>query len=179
MLSATEDVRPLIEACLHPDLARVMIGHVRADIETATPAQVAEQVMGLAVRDREEGDRQLVEQLRAGLGREEGAAAGPGEVLEALNRRSVAVLLACPDLAGSGVKCPTCGWLGREESTCPIDGSVTDRSDDLLEMMVVAALDQAAGVRLFDPVEVRGHGCAAALLRFDPGPGPGEGGVSP
>ena len=69
------------------------------------------------------------------------------------------------------LKCPSCGWLGLEATVCPIDGTSVDRYDDLLEVMVEGALDQAAGVRLIDREEVRSRGCVAALLRFDPGLG--------
>jgi hypothetical protein len=169
VVSTTEEVRPLIEESLHPEVARVLVGRITAEIETAHPDELAEPVMKLAVRDREQADRDLVEQLGTGLGGGVGAVAGTDQVLEALNLRSVGTLLACPDLAGVAVVCPSCGWLGLEAATCPIDGASTDRYDDLLEAMVESALDQAAGARLLDREEVRRDGCAAALLRFDPG----------
>jgi hypothetical protein len=87
-------------------------------------------------------------------------------VLEALNLRSVAVLAACPDLAGSARSCPACGWLGVEGANCPVDGSRTTRRDDVLEAAVESALDQGAAVRLLDGDLVRSNGCATALLRF-------------
>jgi peptide chain release factor subunit 1 len=166
VLAATEDVGPLVEGSLHADLARALAGRVRADIETARPADLDDQVMELAVRDREEGDGDLMERLGAGLAQGDGATAGREQVLDALNLRSVDVLLACRGLAGAAVACPTCGWLGAEGATCPIDGSATDAYDDLLEAMVETSLDQAAGVRLLDREVIRAHDCVAALLRF-------------
>ena len=166
VLAATEDVGPLVEDSLHADLARAVAGLIKAEIETARPADLDDQIMQLAIRDREEGDSDLLERLGAGLAQGDGAAAGREQVLDALNLRSVDVLLACRDLAGAAVVCPTCGWLGAEGAACPIDGSATDAYDDVLEAMVEASLDQAAGVRLLDRDEIRAHDCAAALLRF-------------
>jgi peptide subunit release factor 1 (eRF1) len=171
VVSATEEVGPLVEESLHPELARVLRGRITADIEAARPDEIAGRVMELAVLDREQTDRDLIDQLGAGLGNQEGAVAGTQQVLEALNQRAVGVLLACPDLSGAAAVCPSCGWLGLEAGVCPIDGSWMEMYDDQLEAMVEAALDQAAGVRLLDRQEVRSHGCAAALLRFDPGLG--------
>jgi peptide subunit release factor 1 (eRF1) len=171
VVSATEEVKRLVQYSLHPQLERVLAGWITADIESARPGEVAAQVMELAVRDREQADGDLIEQLGTGLGNGEGAVAGTQLVLEALNRHAVGVLLACPDLSGTAVVCPSCGWLGLEATVCPIDGTSVDRYDDLLEVMVEGALDQAAGVRLIDREEVRSRGCVAALLRFDPGLG--------
>jgi peptide chain release factor subunit 1 len=169
VLSTTEEVGPLVEAGLHPDLARVLAGHLTVDIETAKPKQLVPAVLDLAVRDREEVDRELLEQLGAGLAHGERALAGIRPVLVALNLRSVAVLLACPNLAGSATSCPACGWLGLDERTCPVDGSRTILRDDVLEAAVESAFDQGAAVRLLDGQEVRSRGCAAALLRFGAG----------
>jgi hypothetical protein len=83
-------------------------------------------------------------------------------------------MLSPTDLSGAAAVCPSCGWLGLEVGICPIDGSWMDMYDDLLKAMVEGALDQAAGARLLDREEVRSHGCAAALLRFDPGLGMSE-----
>jgi peptide chain release factor subunit 1 len=166
VLATIEEVRPLVEELLHPDLARRLAGQVTADIEAAKPEELAPEVMELAVRDRERSDTELLEQLGAGLARGERAVAGVGPVLEALNLGGVAVLLACPDLAGTAVICPSCGWLGLEASECPIDGTPTRARPDVLEAAVQAALDQGAEVRLLDRTEVRDQGCAAALLRF-------------
>jgi hypothetical protein len=171
VVSATDEVKRLVQYSLHPQLERVLAGWITADIESARPREVAAQVMELAVRDRERADGDLIEQLGTGLGNGEGAVAGTRLVLEALNRHAVGVLLACHDLSGTAVVCPSCGWLGLEATVCPIDGTSVDRYDDLLEVLVEGAVDQAAGVRLIDREEVRSRGCVAALLRFDPGLG--------
>ena len=169
VLSTTEEVKPLVESALHPDLARALAGHVTADIEVAKPDQLSAEVLDMAVRDREESDRELLEQLGAELAHGERAAAGLQPVLNALNLHAVEVLMACPDLAGSVRSCPTCGWLGLDEATCPVDGTQTNPRDDVLEAAVQSALDQDAAVRLLDRDEVRSKGCIAALLRFDVG----------
>jgi peptide subunit release factor 1 (eRF1) len=168
VLAATEEVRPLVEAALHPDLSRVLAGQVTADIEVTKPEELTPRVLDLAIQDRDRSDSELLDQLGAGLAHGEGAAAGLERVLDALNLRSVEVLLACPDLSGSAVSCPTCGWLGLGEAICPVDDSQTAARDDVLEVAVEAALDQGAAVRLLDRAEVRSNGCVAALLRFTP-----------
>jgi peptide chain release factor subunit 1 len=169
VLATIEEVGPLVEESLHPDLARRLAGRVIADIEAARPEELAPQVMEIAVRDRERSDDELVDQLGAGLARGERAVAGIGPVLDALTLGGVAVLLACPDLSGTAVSCPSCGWLGLEGSECPIDGTRTRARQDVLEAALEAALDQAADVRLLDRREIRDGGCVAALLRFDAG----------
>jgi peptide subunit release factor 1 (eRF1) len=91
---------------------------------------------------------------------------GLSQLLNVLNLRSVAVLACCPDLTGSARECRTCGWLGLDEATCPVDGTRTSVRDDLLEAAVESALDQGAEVRLLDRDPIRSNGCATALLRF-------------
>ena len=167
VLATTEEVKPLVESALHPDLARALAGHLTADIEAAKPDQLSAEVLDMAVRDREESDRELLEQLGAGLAHGERAVAGLQPVLNALNLHAVEVLMACPDLASPARSCPTCGWLGLDEATCPVDGSQTNPRDDVLEAAVESALDQDAEVRLLDRDEVRSKGSTAALLRFD------------
>jgi len=167
VLVTTEEVRHLVEAGLHLELARALAGQLTADVETAKPEQLAPGVLELAVREREEVDRELLELLDAGLAHGARAAAGLEPVLEALNLHSVAVLLACPDLAGRARSCPSCGWLGLRDPLCPVDGSRTTGRDDVLEAAVESALDQGAAVRLLDDEQVRRPGCASALLRFD------------
>jgi peptide chain release factor subunit 1 len=169
VLATIEEVGPLVEESLHPDLARRLAGRVVADIEAARPEDLAPQVMEIAVRDRERSDDELLDRLGAGLARGERAVSGVGPVLDALTLGGVAVLLACPDLSGTAVSCPSCGWLGLEGSECPIDGKRTRARQDVLEAAVEAALDQAADVRLLDRREIRDGGCVAALLRFDAG----------
>jgi peptide chain release factor subunit 1 len=169
VLATTEEVGPLVDSALHPYLASVVAGRLTADIEAAQPDQLGPEVLKLAVRDREESDHELLEQLAVGLAHGERAVAGLPPVLNALNLHSVAVLMACPDLVGSAMSCPTCGWLGQDQPTCPVDGTQTKPRDDVLEAAVESALDQDAAVRLLNRDDVRRKGCAAALLRFDIG----------
>jgi peptide chain release factor subunit 1 len=167
VLVTTEEIRHLVEAALHPELARTLAGHLTADIETAKPEQLAPEVLEVAVRDREEVDRELLDVLETELAHGGRAAAGLKPVLEALNLRSVAVLLACPDLAGAARSCPSCGWLGLSELVCPVDGTPTTGRDDVLEAAVESALDQGATVRLLADDQVKETACTAALLRFE------------
>ena len=71
-------------------------------------------------------------------------------------------------LRGAGVRCPTCGWLGAEETAaCPADGSATEHADDIVEAAVERAVTQAADIRVLrDRAELASHGHIAAVLRF-------------
>ena len=122
---------------------------------------------------RELADAELLDQLEVGLAHRDRATAGLPDVLGALNLHAVEVLFACPDLAGAVRSCPTCGWLGLDQRTCPVDGTLTSTNDDVLEAAVESALDQSATVRLLDRPEIRHRGCAAALPQFPP-PTPGR-----
>ena len=119
-----------------------------------------------AARERDDAAlARLVEAFAGGPGR---AASGLREVLAAVHEQRVETLLVEAGFAAPGVRCPTCGWLGADESAeCPADGSATERVDDTVEAAVARALLQSADIRVLrDRAELASHGRVAAILRF-------------
>jgi peptide chain release factor subunit 1 len=117
--------------------------------------------------DERRRERAALDRLGEGLGGANRAEAGLDAVLGALNERRVGVLLYEDGFAAPGVSCPSCGWLGVDTPSCPLDGTATDRRDNIVEEAVEAAVLQAAepvAVRHHD--DLRPHGSIAAMLRF-------------
>ena len=157
------------ESHLHPYLRDRLAGRLDIDVEHASADDVrraAAPRIEAAGREREDAAvARLIEAFAGGPGR---AVSGLPEVLAVLHEQRVETLLVESGFAAPGVRCPTCGWLGAEETAeCPADGSATEHADDIVEAAVERAVTQAADIRVLgDRAELASHGHIAAVLRF-------------
>ena len=70
-------------------------------------------------------------------------------------------------MRAGGVVCPRCGFLGVDESDCPVDGTPVEPREDMAASAAETALLQAAEVRVLrDRPDLGPHGGIAATLRF-------------
>jgi peptide chain release factor subunit 1 len=169
LIGAPSELAGAFEAHLHPYLRDRIAGRLDVDVEHTRADDVARAAaprIEAAAREREDAAlARLVEAFAGGPGR---AASGLPEVLAVVHEQRVETLLVEAGFAAPGVRCPTCGWLGADETTeCPADGSATERVDDIVEAAVERALMQAADIRVLrDRAELASHGRIAAVLRF-------------
>jgi len=136
-VAGAEPTATELEAELHPYVRERLSGRLHLEAH-ATPAEVLAVARPLFHQIRAEHENELLERLRAGLGRDDGSAvAGAQPVIGALTERRVETLLLHP-------------------------AALQDH--ELLEPAVELALEQAAEiVSVADTEEVDG---LAALLRF-------------
>src|SRR3954452_3977731 len=158
------------EQTLQPHLRDRLAGRLSIDVENTTLEEVrqaaAEQI-AVATRRREDD---LLERLKARLGRPSGdsaAAAGLAEVLEALTERRVETLLLDDGVSAPGVICPEDGWMGPVGDRCPVDGTPTEHREDILQDAIQRAIEQSADVVVLrDRPDLAAHEHVAAILRF-------------
>ena len=157
------------ESHLHPYLRDRLAGRLDIDVEHATPTTSVARPRRASrrpAREREDAAlARLIEAFAGGPGR---AASGLPEVLAVLHEQRVETLLVEAGFAAPGVRCPTCGWLGADETAeCPADGSAAEHADDIVEAAVERAVTQAADIHVLrDRAELASHGRIAAVLRF-------------
>ena len=97
IISAPEPMDHDLEALLHPYVAERLAGRIRIDVENVNADAVLEAATPVFEAVRREHEREIVERLRAGIGREDGrAAAGVEAVREALEQARVETLLLEP-----------------------------------------------------------------------------------
>jgi peptide chain release factor subunit 1 len=161
------ELRGDVEAQLHPYVRERFGGWLDVPVEYASVDGVRRAAAAALDAERVRRDDDALARLRERLGRGERAAAGLAAVLAALNERRVEMLLYDDTLHVGGVVCPSCGFLGVDEATCPVDGTATERRDDIVENAAETAVLQSAQVRaLHDRPELGPHGGIAATLRF-------------
>jgi peptide subunit release factor 1 (eRF1) len=117
----------------------------------------------------EEARRKAIDELVTSLEERDRdrVAIGAEDVLQSLFERRVWVLVVDGDLAMLGRTCPTCGWIGLEQFTCPSDSTQTVARDDVVDAAIDLALQQDARVvQVPDDVERRPPAPIAALLRY-------------
>src|ERR671934_240110 len=136
-----------VEKRLHPYLRERIVGRIDVDVENTTPDEA-------------------LDRLEAGVGTGGRGVAGLDDVLGMLNERRVEILLFEQGLAAPGVVCATCGWVGAEGSSCPVDDTPLEQRDDIIEAAVQLAITQSAEVipvRHHDDLD--GRGSIAAGVR--------------
>jgi peptide chain release factor subunit 1 len=167
LVGAPEELVGAFEQTVHPELRARLGGRVRVDVEHSRP----EDVLAAAAEPLREADRarerEALDRLAEGLGRNSRAASGLADVLGALHERRVEILLYGEGLRAAGVQCPRCGWLGAQARACPVDGGPLEQRENIVENAVEAAILQSA-----EALAVRHHGDLAryggigAVLRF-------------
>ncbi|HXB14812.1 MAG TPA: Vms1/Ankzf1 family peptidyl-tRNA hydrolase [Solirubrobacteraceae bacterium] len=154
---------------LHPEVRRVLHEErLTLDVPDVSVAEVERAVGPVFEQERAEREEQVLAELRAHLGREDGrAAAGLEAVLSAVFERRVATLLYDEDLQAAGVRCPHDGWLGLSGERCPFDGTATEPRESIVDDAVRAAVDESAEIlALRERPELGPLGGIAATLRF-------------
>jgi peptide chain release factor subunit 1 len=150
---------------LHPYLLDRVMGSVRLNLKSVTPAEVL--VATLAVRQQWERTSELVlmHELEDGLGTS-WAVDGVGDTLKALGRGQVRTLLVDPGVAQSGFRALSSGRLAIMEADLRGEADVVpviDVVDDAIE----EALRQRVAVNvMYEPVAKRAVHGLAGLLRF-------------
>jgi peptide chain release factor subunit 1 len=168
-----ESLRPALTGETHSYLLERVRGWVDIDERVASEDEVFEAVRHVIEEHLAAEERRLFERFEAERGTGGRAAEGVDAVLAALAERRVETLIVREDAGAEGVKCVTCGWLGPAgRERCPVDDTVLDRIDNIVEPAIQAAIQQAAGVHV-----VRSDGAQdedgapfdaplAAVLRF-------------
>ena len=152
---------------LGPEQRQRLAGRISVDVEVADANDVAATAAEHLRGHEQARERELLDRLRAGVGSGGLGAAGLDDVLAALHERRVEALLVADGFHAPGVVCPQCGWMGAQGERCPVDESVLQRREDILETAMEAALEQSAQVAV-----VRHHadlgplGGIGAVLRF-------------
>jgi peptide chain release factor subunit 1 len=169
ILGARGEERGEIIEHLHAYVRERLAGDIEVDIASATAEQVREASSGLLEELNSRRIGEALARVREGLGRGERAAGGLGDVLAALNERRVETLIYEQGRSLPGVVCPADGWLGVDVGSCPLDGTLVERRENVLENAAEAAILQDADVLVIDQAEhpdLGPHGGIGAVLRF-------------
>jgi len=155
----------VLQPFLHPYLLDRVMGSVRLNVQSVTPAEVL--AATLAVRHQWERTSELLltHELEEGLGTG-WAVDGVHETLKALGRGQVRTLLVDPDVADSGFRAMSSGRLAIMEADLRGEADVVpviDVVDDAIE----EALRQRVNVDVvYEPAAKKAVHGLAALLRF-------------
>jgi peptide subunit release factor 1 (eRF1) len=168
ILGGPRELRGVIEARLHPAVAERLAGWVEVDLSAASVDDVRAAAGEVIAGYRRRHENEVLDRLQAGVGAGGGRGVhGLGEVLRALHERRVESLLVHEGVQASGGRCPACGLLDQEASTCPADGTPMDSHADVVEAAVAAALEQDAEVLVLgEEPRLQTLGGIGAVLRF-------------
>lgn len=167
LVGCAVELWPELEAKLHPDLRRRLVGRFDADVERASAQEVLDAAAPAMEEEDRRREREALDRMADGLGQGGRATAGLDETLAALNERRVETLLFEDGFSAPGVVCSSCGWVGPVVGSCPVDDGELDQHDDVIESAVELALEQSAEVLVvhhFDDLGQRGS--FGAVLRF-------------
>jgi peptide chain release factor subunit 1 len=155
---------------LHPEVRRLLREErLSLDVPDVAVADVERALGPVLAQERAEHEKRVLGELREHLGRDgdRRAAAGLPDVLSALYERRVAALLYDEHVEAPGVRCTSCGWMGVEGESCPVDGTPLERRAQILDDAVRAAVEEDAEVLpLHDLPDLGPLGGVAATLRF-------------
>ena len=154
-----------LQPFLHPYLLDRVMGSVRLNAKSVTPAEVLAATLAVRQAWERTSELLLMHDLEEGLGTQ-WAVDGVHETLKALGRGQVRTLLVDPDLAEPGVRGLASGRLALMEADLRGEDDVVpvlDVIDDAIE----EALRQRVTVNVvFDPAAKQAIHGMAALLRF-------------
>jgi peptide chain release factor subunit 1 len=165
VLAGTGPDAGAVQRHLHPYVAELVLGSVRANPKTVSPPDIYRAVLEVQRASERAWEAEHLRSLREALGTG-WATRGVEATLRALSRGQVRTLLVDAGGAGAGFRCADSGRLTLEADGCRGEGDPVP-VPDVIDEAIEEALRQQAHV---DVVEDRGERAGveglAALLRF-------------
>jgi peptide chain release factor subunit 1 len=93
-----------------------------------------------------EDERRKVQDLFERAATQRPTAIGLRECLWAATTGAVAELLVHDEVSRAGVVCPRDGWLGESASTCPVCGTPTRHTPDVIDELTERVIDEGGSV---------------------------------
>jgi hypothetical protein len=170
IIGCRDEMWPEIEAVLHPNLKRVLMGRITVDPGMATREEIKEKAQALVdARDRED-EQQLMDRTMGGFASNALGAVGLNEVIHALENGEVRTLLwsSKPDGQQRGASlCEGCGHLeAQEPHACGLCGAKMRLFNNAEEALLRHALGRSIGVREMHYTKLPMPDRIAAWLRF-------------
>jgi peptide subunit release factor 1 (eRF1) len=167
VLGGKQQLLAQFENYLHPKLKEHVAGNFPAEPFRTKPPAILEAVAVIEKRLEEDNDRKLVQQLVDAAKARSLATLGLPEVLSALKQGAVHQLVVETGWRKAGVICRQCNYLGLFGDACPTCGSVLDRSSDIVDDAIEAAIRTGSIVEHVDPDSgLADQGHIGAILRF-------------
>jgi peptide chain release factor subunit 1 len=151
---------------LHPYVKAHMGGSFVIDTHTMTPALIKDQLVGLeeaAVAEHEAG---RIQELLDTAGAGGPAALGITDVLAAVNAKAIDRLIVSGSFTKEGAVCDSCGWLSRNGTSCPVCGSATRPTEDLVDEIIEATIGESGEVLQVSVASALDRQAIGAILRF-------------
>jgi peptide subunit release factor 1 (eRF1) len=164
VLSGQDDSVSQLERYLTDHVASLVKGRLRLPVAGATAdlAREAIEVVGAAEKARR---HELVREVRGRAAEGAGAVVGLGPVMEALGTGRVGTLVVEEGFDAPGIRCPDCGRLAPDGSSCPRCGGSPTAVEHLVDTAVNEAFAHHVTVEFLEPSELDGLGHIGALER--------------
>jgi peptide subunit release factor 1 (eRF1) len=170
IIGCRDETWPEIEAVLHPNVKRILLGRIAVDPGMAGHEEIQQKTQALVdARDRED-EQQLMERTMGGFAANARGAVGIHEVIDALEKGEVRTLLWASKPDGqqhSASLCEGCGHLvGRELNACTLCGAKMRLYQNAEEALLRHALGRSIEVREMHYTKLPMPDRIAAWLRF-------------
>ncbi|GBD46622.1 hypothetical protein HRbin41_01451 [bacterium HR41] len=157
---------------LSPRLRARVAATFAVDLDNVDPRKLQQAAEEAARRYEEREERELVERVLAEAARGNGAVAGLDACLWAGSVGAIGLLVVDGSGSAAGVRCPSCGWLGRAGERCPLCDTATVAVPDVLDDLAEEVIAQQGTVEHIEVETPLREQLVAAELRFPPPPPP-------
>jgi len=162
---APEEMRSELESKLSHAAREAIVGWTQAEAH-ATPSRILEVVRPLLDKARAREDQAALERWRSERGRNNRAAAGWKQTLDAASDGRVAVLLVDESAQHQAWSCAECGRAYADGGKCPLDGTKLDRRDDAVDLAIHQTVLHGGTVVRLDAGALADADGVGASLRF-------------
>jgi hypothetical protein len=170
LVGCREEMWPAIEAELHPELKRILVGHFNCDPGMAAREEIQKKAQALVDGKDREDEQRLMERTMSGFASNALGAVGIHEVIDALEKGEVRTLLWTSKPDGqqhSASLCENCGHLEAQElKACTLCGAKMRLYQNAEEALLRHALGRSIEVREMHYTKLPMPDRIAAWLRF-------------
>jgi peptide chain release factor subunit 1 len=166
VLGGQDDEVARLERYLPKRLNERLAGTFNVDPRPNIEPEVRDRASAVVEYWEREDDKRKVQDLFERAASRRPTAVGLKECLWAATTGAVDELLVHDDAIAPGVVCPRDGWLGESTESCPICGTTTRRTPDVIDELVERVIDEGGSIEHVEVDTALESHLVGAMLRF-------------